>query len=68
MRFNIYAWSTIMRLGIVAGSFKPYHAGHHKMVEIAAGVTNLTLMSKNLLDGLALSGRLGTHRRQPRRS
>ena len=25
-----------MRLGIVAGSFKPYHAGHHKMVEIAA--------------------------------
>ena len=25
-----------MRVGIVAGSFKPYHAGHHKMVEIAA--------------------------------
>ncbi len=25
-----------MKVGIVAGSFKPYHAGHHKMVEIAA--------------------------------
>jgi cytidyltransferase-like protein len=25
-----------MNIGIVAGSFKPYHAGHHKMVEIAA--------------------------------
>ena len=25
-----------MNIGIVAGSFKPFHAGHHKMVEIAA--------------------------------
>ena len=25
-----------MRVGIVAGSFKPYHAGHHAMVEKAA--------------------------------
>ena len=25
-----------MRVGIVAGSFKPYHKGHHEMVKIAA--------------------------------
>ena len=25
-----------MKIGIVAGSFKPYHAGHHAMVEKAA--------------------------------
>ena len=25
-----------MNIGIVAGSVKPFHAGHHKMVEIAA--------------------------------
>ncbi len=34
-----------------------------QFVEIAAGATNFTLMSKNLLDGMVLSGRLRSFRR-----
>ena len=33
-----------MNIGIVAGSFKPYHKGHHEMVKIAAGENDKVIL------------------------
>ena len=51
-----------MRVGIVAGSFKPYHKGHHKMVEIACKENDVvhvivSLSDRNRVDQASVSGK-----------
>ena len=51
-----------MRVGIVAGSFKPYHKGHHKMVEIACKENDVvhvivSLSDRNRADQASVSGK-----------
>jgi len=38
------------KVGIVAGAFKPYHAGHHKMVEIACKENDVVHVIVSLSD------------------
>ena len=39
-----------MRVGIVPGAFKPYHAGHHKMIEIASRENDVVYVIVSLSD------------------
>lgn len=39
-----------MRVGIVAGAFKPYHKGHHRMVEIACKENDVVHVIVSLTD------------------
>ena len=39
-----------MRIGIVAGAFKPYHKGHHRMVEIACKENDVVHVIVSLTD------------------
>jgi cytidyltransferase-like protein len=41
-----------MNIGIVAGSFKPYHKGHHEMVKIAAGENDRVILFVSTTDRL----------------
>jgi len=39
-----------MRIGVVPGSFKPYHDGHHKMIEIASRENDIVYVIVSLSD------------------
>lgn len=38
------------RIGLIAGSFKPYHAGHHELVKLAASENDEVILYASLVD------------------
>ena len=41
-----------MKIGLIPGSFKPYHAGHDALVRIAAGENDTVLVFSSTADRL----------------
>lgn len=50
-----------MRIGLVPGSFKPYHKGHDEMIRLAAEENDLVLVFSSTADREEIDGRIMTN-------
>ena len=50
-----------MRIGLVPGSFKPYHRGHDEMIRLAAEENDLVLVFSSTADREEIDGRIMTN-------